>query len=113
MDFKGLLFFALLLSGLLLVSCSKGGSAITTGSVVDFENNPTKLSEAACTDSDGKDTTVKGTATGTYDDGTAFELSDGCHAGFLVEYYCEGDVLQNFNVRCPGRCSGGMCVSAV
>jgi len=93
------------LLGILLVSCSEGGVAITTGSVLEFGGSEVGIS---CTDSDGKDTTIRGTVTGTYDDGYAFQLTDGCLNGVLMEFYCEGAVFKSIDITCD--CNAGKCL---
>ena len=109
---KKVVLLLIVLLAVFLVSCSKSGQSITSGGMLNLED-ALEESQATCIDPDGEDTTRKGTTTGTYSDGTPFEVTDGCKMGLLLEYYCENGNLENKNIRCPGRCNSGTCISDI
>lgn len=89
---------------LLLISVVGCAQQTPNGSFVKIE--PGALS---CTDSDGgKIKEVKGTVTGVDINGESFSKSDECVRGmFLIEYYCDGNALANYNYEC--KCEEGAC----
>ena len=96
---KKLLIIALIALSFVLAGCGDGEQSITEGAVVVDE-----LVEK-CTDSDGGvNTAVQGVVSVEDED-----YADECVAGFLIEYYCDGDNVVNQNMRCPDGCTRGKC----
>jgi len=100
---KIILLVALLL---LLVGCAKENA---TGNVVLDVVTVTSIS---CEDSDaGLVKDIRGSVKVGMSDGTIVEESDKCISGLLIEYYCEGNKIENQNLRCDSEdvCKQGRC----
>jgi hypothetical protein len=82
-------------------------SACSTGNVV--ANPQVEELNTGCTETDnGLDKANKGEIKGYTADGKYVEVADSCIPPFLVEYYCEDNVVKNKNIRCQ-ICDRGAC----
>jgi len=103
---KIILLVALLL---LLSACAKENA--TGNAVADVKQVNTVIS-ISCEDSDaGLVKDIRGTVKAEMSDGSVVEETDKCIAGLLIEYYCEGNNLENQNLRCNSEdvCNQGRC----
>ena len=110
-------FMILFLVVFMTIGCSKeetsvtGGATSTGMAVSETTVTITDPSGNSCTDSDeGLTKETAGKVTGTLD-GKEYIVYDRCMAGLLIEYYCEGSVYTNQNLRCPQEteCLSGAC----
>lgn len=89
-----------------IVGCTQN---TPTGNFVKVGQGSETGSGTSCIDSDnGKIKDVKGTATGIDANGESYSKSDECVKGaFLIEYYCDGNAVANYNYNC--NCKEGAC----
>ncbi|HIH12338.1 TPA: hypothetical protein HA242_01320 [Candidatus Woesearchaeota archaeon] len=92
------------------------------GDACEPREDTTIFTTSSCSDSDlivrsgnSNDHTVRGTAQGTYDDGTSFRLTDECiDRDYLIEYLCVDRLLSVYYPRCSVdprmSCRDGRCV---
>ncbi|GEM_PF-6797703 len=117
----------------LLVKTAAECSLSATGQIppapaLPDDDSPASTAKPApkCTDSDGKDYSVKGTAKGSYGGPgnivggeekcflrsspveSCTSLEEKCE---LVEYYCQNDYLASEQYKCPKGCKDGACIA--
>ncbi len=101
--------YAALIIAVLLAGCG-GGLNSMTGSFVSIPDDRVPA-VSSCSDTDG------GVAPETFgtvnfkEGGEPAHKDDGCVGGLLLEWYCDGNAPKSKNVRCPGECKGGVCVT--